>query len=48
MAIRLQEAAEKLGKSNRMVQRLVKKLEEEGLTGLIQSKRSDLGSHRGV
>lgn len=43
---RLQEAAKKLGKSKRTVQRLVKKWEEEGLTGLIQTNRSDLGSHR--
>jgi putative transposase len=43
---RLKEAAEKLGKSKRTVQRLVKKWQEEGLAGLIQTKRSDEGSHR--
>lgn len=43
---RLREAAEKLGKSKRTVQRLVKKWEEEGLAGLTQTKRSDKGSHR--
>ena len=43
---RLREAAEKLGKSKRTVQRLVKKWEEEGLAGLIQTKRADKGSHR--
>jgi putative transposase len=42
----LREAAEKLGKSKRTVQRLVKKWEEEGLAGLIQIKGSDRGSHR--
>ena len=43
---RLIEAAEKLGKSKRTVQRLVKKWEEEGLAGLVQTKRADKGSHR--
>ena len=43
---RLREAAEKLGKSKRTVQRLVKKWEEEGLAGLTQTKRADKGSHR--
>ena len=43
---RLREAAEKLGKSKRTLQRLVKKWEEEGLAGLTQTKRSDKGSHR--
>jgi len=43
---RLREAAEKLGKSKRTVQRLVKKWEEEGLAGLTQTKRSDKGNHR--
>ncbi len=43
---RLGEAAEKLGKSKRTVQRLVKKWEEEGLAGLTQTKRADKGSHR--
>ena len=44
--IRLKEAAEKLGKSKRTVQRLVKKWEEEGLAALTQTKRADNGSHR--
>ncbi len=43
---RLREAAEKLGKSKRTVQRLVKKWEEEGLAGLTQTRRTDKGSHR--
>jgi putative transposase len=43
---RLKEAAEKLGKSKRTVQRLVKKWEESGLAGLIQTERSDKGNHR--
>ena len=43
---RLREAAEKLGKSKRTVQRLVKKWEEDGLPGLAQTKRADKGSHR--
>ena len=43
---RLREAAEKLGKSKRTVQRLVKKWEEEGLTGLTATKRSDKGNYR--
>ena len=43
---RLKEAAQKLGKSKRTVQRLVKKWSEEGLAGLTQNKRSDKGSHR--
>ena len=44
--IRLKEAAEKLGKSKRTVQRLVKKWEEGGLAALTQTKRADNGSHR--
>ena len=43
---RLKEAADKLGKSKRTVQRLVKKWEESGLAGLTQTKRSDKGNHR--
>ncbi len=43
---RLREAAERLGKSKRTVQRLVKKWEEGGLAALTQTKRSDKGSHR--
>ncbi len=43
---RLKEAVDKLGKSKRTVQRLVKKWEESGLAGLTQTKLSDKGSHR--
>ncbi len=43
---KLNEAAKKLGKSKRTVQRLVKKWEEEGLAALTQTKRADKGSHR--
>ena len=43
---KLKEAAEKLGKSKRTVQRLVKKWEEEGLAALTQTKCADRGSHR--
>ena len=43
---KLDEAAKKLGKSKRTVQRLVKKWEEEGLAALTQTKRADSGSHR--
>lgn len=43
---RLTEAAEKLGKSKRTVQRLVKKWEEEGLNALTSTKRSDQGHFR--
>ena len=43
---KLKKAAEKLGKSKRTVQRLVKKWEEEGLAALTQTKRLDKGGHR--
>lgn len=43
---KLQEAAEKLGKSKRTVQRLVKKWQDEGLEGLLDNQRSDKGSFR--
>ena len=43
---RLFEAAKKLGKSKRTVQRLVKKWEEKGLEGLTQTLRADKGNHR--
>lgn len=43
---RLEQAAIKLGKSKRTVQRLVKKWEEEGLAALAQTRRSDKGNHR--
>ncbi|MGK7938747.1 MAG: helix-turn-helix domain-containing protein [Crocosphaera sp.] len=37
----MEEAAEKLGKSKRTVQRLVKKWEEEGLEAIAPTNRSD-------
>ncbi len=43
---RLQQAAEKLGKSVRTVRRLVDKWEQEGLAGLVYNKRADKGKHR--
>jgi putative transposase len=43
---RLKEAAKKLGKSKRTVQRLVKKWEEEGLAALTPTERGDKGKHR--
>ena len=43
---RLREAAAKLRKSVRTVQRLVKQWEKEGLTGLTQTTRSDRGKYR--
>ncbi|PAX60375.1 Mu transposase C-terminal domain-containing protein [Brunnivagina elsteri] len=43
---RLQEAAEKLGKSVRTIRRLVDKWEQEGLVGLVQNQRADKGKHR--
>ncbi|MBP5974041.1 Mu transposase C-terminal domain-containing protein [Brasilonema sp. CT11] len=43
---RLQQAAEKLGKSVRTVRRLVDKWEQEGLAGLTQNQRADKGKHR--
>jgi putative transposase len=39
-------AADKLGKSVRTVQRLVKKWEKDGLTGLTQTERADKGKCR--
>jgi len=44
--LKLEQAAQKLGKSKRTVQRLVKKWEEEGLAGLSSTKRADRGSYR--
>jgi hypothetical protein len=41
-AQRLEEAAEKLGKSVRTVRRLVDKWEEQGLLGLVQSASSEV------
>ena len=43
---RLLESAEKLNVSKRTVQRLVKKWEENGLQGLLQTERSDKGTFR--
>jgi putative transposase len=43
---RLKDAAKKLGKSVRTVQRLVKQWEQEGLAGLTSSERADKGQHR--
>ncbi len=43
---RLQEAAEKLGKSVRTVRRLVDRWEHSGLAGLVQNQRGDKGKHR--
>jgi putative transposase len=44
--VRLQEAAETLGKSVRTIRRLVDKWEQEGLAGLVQNQRADKGKHR--
>lgn len=43
---RLQQAAEKLGKSVRTVRRLVDRWEHSGLAGLVQNQRGDKGKHR--
>ncbi|WP_315862642.1 Mu transposase C-terminal domain-containing protein [Euhalothece natronophila] len=43
---KLKDAAQKLGKSVRTVQRLVKRWEEEGLSALSTGERSDKGDHR--
>lgn len=43
---KLRDAAARLGKSVRSVQRLVKKWEEEGLTGIVGAERADKGQHR--
>jgi putative transposase len=43
---KLREAADKLGKSVRSVQRLVKKYEEKGLSAITNTERSDKGSYR--
>ncbi len=43
---KLREAADKLGKSIRSVQRLVKKYEEEGISAITSTERSDKGSYR--
>jgi transposase len=43
---KLREAADKLGKSVRSVQRLVNKYEEEGISAITNTERSDKGSYR--
>lgn len=43
---KLRDAAARLGKSVRSVQRLVKKWEEEGLAGIAASERVDKGQYR--
>lgn len=43
---KLKKAAKKLGKSVRTVQRLLKKWEEEGISGLKSTERNDKGQHR--
>ena len=43
---RLTEAAHKLGKSKRTVQRLMQKWEEEGLAAITSTARVDKGKHR--
>jgi putative transposase len=43
---KLKEASQKLGKSVRTIQRLIKKWEKEGISGFVQSERADKGKHR--
>lgn len=43
---KLRDAAEKLGVSVRSVQRLVKRWEQEGLSGIAKDSRADKGKHR--
>lgn len=43
---RLKQASQRLGKSVRTVQRLIKKWEKEGISGFVQSERADKGKHR--
>lgn len=43
---KLRDAAARLGKSVRSVQRLVKRWEEEGLIGIVGGERADKGQHR--
>ena len=43
---KLKKAAKKLGKSVRTVQRLLKRWEEEGISGLKSTERNDKGQHR--
>ncbi|MEH2296082.1 Mu transposase C-terminal domain-containing protein [Nostoc sp.] len=44
--IKLKQAAEKLGKTVRTVQRLVNKYQEQGLSGVTEAERSDKGGYR--
>ncbi|WP_375477013.1 Mu transposase C-terminal domain-containing protein [uncultured Nostoc sp.] len=44
--IKLKQAAEKLGKTVRTVQRLVKKYQEQGLSAITEPERSDRGNYR--
>jgi putative transposase len=44
--VKLRYAADKLGKTIRTVQRLVKKYQEEGLSAITEPERSDKGSYR--
>lgn len=43
---KLKKAAKKLGKSVRTVQRLLKRWEDEGISGLQSTERNDKGQHR--
>lgn len=44
--IKLRQAAERLGKTVRTVQRLVKKYQEQGLSAVTEPERSDKGDYR--
>ncbi|MEH2241375.1 helix-turn-helix domain-containing protein [Nostoc sp.] len=44
--IKLKQAAQKLGKTVRTVQRLVKKYQEQGLSAITEPERSDRGNYR--
>ena len=44
--LRLREAAEKLGKTVRTIQRLVNKYQKEGLSAITETERADKGSYR--
>jgi putative transposase len=44
--IKLKQAAEKLGKTVRTLQRLVKKYQEQGLSAITEPERSDKGDYR--
>ncbi|AFY45248.1 Mu transposase C-terminal domain-containing protein [Nostoc sp. PCC 7107] len=43
---KLRVAAEKLGKTVRTVQRLVKKYQQDGLSAIVETQRNDKGSYR--